>query len=114
MSVKETLSAVKQMSLLAGEKLTLDKLSVLKFAFDTDLLKISASTAGVGSGEVEVELDYKNTPIEINFNPILIREVLQNIDDEWAKLDILNNRSPAIISPENDKNYLCVIMPMSI
>jgi DNA polymerase-3 subunit beta len=113
-NVKETLSAVRQMSLLTGDKLAADRSSGVKFNFENNLLKISAAVAGVGSGETAVEIEYKDNPIEISFNPTFIKEILQNIDTEWAVFGISNNGNPAAISPENNKNYLCVVMPMRI
>ncbi|MDR1245380.1 MAG: hypothetical protein LBJ98_05375, partial [Endomicrobium sp.] len=79
-----------------------------------NILRISASTAGLGSGEVEMEIDYKAEPTEINFNPNFIKEVLQNIDEESIIFEFKNALNPATIVPEKDKNYLCVVMPMRV
>ncbi|MCL2390019.1 MAG: DNA polymerase III subunit beta [Endomicrobia bacterium] len=114
LSVKDTLTAVKQMALLTGDKLSSDRSSAVKFYFASNVLRISASTAGLGSGEVEVEIDYKGEPSEINFNPNFIKEVLQNIDEESAVFSFTNALNPATLSPEKDKNYLCVVMPMRV
>ncbi|MCL2484621.1 MAG: DNA polymerase III subunit beta [Endomicrobia bacterium] len=114
LSVKDTLTAVKQMALLTGDKLSSDRSSAVKFYFSANVLRISASTAGLGSGEVEVEVDYKGEPTEINFNPNFIKEVLQNVDEESAVFAFTNALNPATLSPEKDKNYLCVVMPMRV
>jgi DNA polymerase-3 subunit beta len=114
LNVKDTLSAVKQMALLTADKISSDRSSAVKFYFKSNILRISASTAGIGSGEVEMEIDYKAEPTEINFNPNFIKEVLQNIDEESAIFEFKNSLSPATIVPEKDKNYLCVVMPMRV
>jgi DNA polymerase-3 subunit beta len=114
LSVKDTLAAVKQMALLTNDKLSLDRSAAVKFHFAPNILKISASTAGVGSGEVELEIDYKGEPLEINFNPIFIKEVLQHINENYAIFEFKNSLNPATIVPETDKNYLCVVMPMRV
>ncbi|MDR2644424.1 MAG: DNA polymerase III subunit beta [Endomicrobium sp.] len=114
LNVKDTLSAVKQMALLTADKISSDRSSAVKFYFNSNILRISASTAGLGSGEVEMEIDYKAEPTEINFNPNFIKEVLQNIDEESIIFEFKNALNPATIVPEKDKNYLCVVMPMRV
>ncbi|MDR1943149.1 MAG: DNA polymerase III subunit beta [Endomicrobium sp.] len=114
LNVKDTLSAVKQMALLTADKISSDRSSAVKFYFNSNILRISASTAGLGSGEVEMEIDYKAEPTEINFNPNFIKEVLQNIDEESIIFEFKNSLNPATIVPEKDKTYLCVVMPMRV
>jgi DNA polymerase-3 subunit beta len=114
LSVKDTLTAVKQMALLTDDKLSSDRSSAVKFYFSSGILRISASTAGLGSGEVELETEYKGEAVEINFNPNFIKEVLQNIDEEKAVFSFSNALNPATLAPEKDANYLCVVMPMRV
>ncbi|GMO66475.1 MAG: DNA polymerase III subunit beta [Endomicrobiia bacterium] len=114
LNVKDTLAAVKQMAILTENRLSHDISSAVKFYFDTDILKTSASTAGIGTGEVELEVEYKDKPSEINFNPNFVKEVLQNIDEDFAMFEFSDSLNPALIYPENNKSYLCVIMPMRV
>jgi DNA polymerase-3 subunit beta len=114
LNVKDTLAAVKQMSLLTVDKVSSDRASAVKFYFNSNVLRISAATAGLGSGEVELEIDYKAEPTEINFNPSFVKEVLQNIDEESTIFEFKNSINPATIVPQKDKNYLCVVMPMRV
>jgi DNA polymerase-3 subunit beta len=114
LNVKDALTAVKQMALLTDNRLSSDRSSSVKFHFSKDLLKISASSAGIGSGETELEIEYKNDPAEINFNPDFIKEILQSIDEDSAIFKFTNSLNPAVISPEMDENYFCVVMPMRV
>jgi DNA polymerase-3 subunit beta len=114
LNVKNALTAVKQMALLTDNRLSSDRSAAVKFYFSQDLLKISASSAGIGSGETELEIEYKNDPAEINFNPDFIKEILQSIDEDSAIFEFSNSLNPAVIFPETDKNYLCVVMPMRV
>jgi DNA polymerase-3 subunit beta len=114
LNVKNTLTAVKQMALLTTNKIFSDRSSAVKFCFNSNVLKISASTTELGSGEVELDIDYKGQPMEINFNPTFIKEVLQNINEENVIFGFKDSLSPATIVPEKDKNYLCVVMPMRV
>ncbi|GHT04612.1 DNA polymerase III subunit beta [Endomicrobiia bacterium] len=114
LNVKNTLTAVKQMALLTDNHLSSDRSSAVKFYFSQDLLKISASSAGIGSGETDLEIEYKNDPAEINFNPDFIKEIFQSIDEYSAIFEFTNSLNPAVIYPETDENYLCVVMPMRV
>ena len=111
---KDTLAAVKQMAILTENRLSSDISSSVKFYFDADVLKISASTAGIGFGEVELEVEYKDKPSEINFNPNFVKEVLQNIDEDFAIFEFSDSLNPVLIYPEKNKDYLYVIMPMRV
>ncbi|MDR0724018.1 MAG: DNA polymerase III subunit beta [Endomicrobium sp.] len=112
LNVKNTVAAVKQMALLTADKISSDRIASVKFYFSTNNLKISASTAGLGFGEVELEVEYSGEPVEINFNPNFVKEILQNVEEEFAVLEFKTAQYPAKISPENDKSYQCVVMPI--
>ncbi|MDR0822505.1 MAG: DNA polymerase III subunit beta [Endomicrobium sp.] len=114
LKTQDSLKAVKQMALLTNEKNAADRSSAIKFAFNKDLLTVSASTAGLGSGETEMAIEYSNDPVEISFNPGFIRDVLQNMEEESVSFEFSDALNPAIISPQKDKDYLCVVMPMRV
>ncbi|MHB9155188.1 MAG: DNA polymerase III subunit beta, partial [Endomicrobiales bacterium] len=107
--VKEVLSAVRQMALL-----TSDKASAVKFLFSKNLLRISASAQGLGSGEVELDVEHGGANIEIAFNPLFLIDILKNVDGDAITFDLTNSLNPALVSPLTDKNYLCVVMPMRL
>jgi DNA polymerase-3 subunit beta len=108
-NVKAALSAVRQMSLLTN-----DKASSVKFLFGKNLLRITASSQGLGSGEAEIDTDYAGANIEIAFNPQFVIDILKNVDSDFVHFELTTSLNPALVTPVNDKNYLCVIMPMRI
>ena len=108
-NVKETLSAVRQMSLL-----TSDKASAVKFLFGKNVLRITAQAQGLGSGESEIDIEHSGANLEIAFNPGFLIDILKNTDDEFVHFELTNSLNPALLSPMNDKNYLCVVMPMRL
>jgi DNA polymerase-3 subunit beta len=108
------LEAVKIMKTMVNDKPMADGSSAITFSFGNNILKISATSAGIGSGETMVEIEYSDKPIDIKFNPDFIKDVLVNIDDEFLNFDFSDSLNPALISPQNNKNYLCVVMPMRI
>lgn len=107
LNLKETHSAVKQMSLL-----TADKTSNIKFYFGKNTLRVSASTQGLGSGEVELDIEHPGTNLEIAFNPQFLIDIFKNLDGDEFYIELTNPLTPALIRPKSDKDYLCVIMPV--
>ncbi|MDR1052389.1 MAG: DNA polymerase III subunit beta [Endomicrobium sp.] len=117
LDVKETITAVKQMSTIAIDKLALDRTSSIKFSFDKNILKISASTVGVGFGDVTINSDYCGEPISFNFNPVFIKDALQNIDTNFTVFEFNDSIDPVVITEKHkdgiyNKDFFCVIMPM--
>ena len=108
-NVKEVLSAVRQMSLL-----TSDKASTIKFLFAKNILRISAQAQGLGSGEAEIDVEHSGPSLEIAFNPGFLIDILKNVDEEFINFELTNSLNPVLLSPLNDKNYLCVVMPMRL
>jgi DNA polymerase-3 subunit beta len=113
LNVKDTLRAVKQMALLADDKQNARN-SAIKFSFSKNLLKISAATAGLGSAETELDIEYDKDDAEVNFPPTHIKEFLQNVEQEFIVFGFSSNGKPAKIVPVGIDNYLYVIMPMRI
>src|SRR3989339_663413 len=109
LKVKELLSCVRQMSLL-----TSDKSSIVKFTLGKNILRISASAQGLGSGEVEMDVDHPGTNLEIAFNPAFLIDVLKNVDEDEIYMELSNALTPALIRPVKDKDYICVVMPMRV
>lgn len=109
MKTKDTLSAVKQMALLVS-----DKTSVVKFLFGKNVLKMSASAQGLGSGEVELDVEHSGKNLEIAFNPAFLIDILKNIDEDEFFIELTSSLNPAVVKPSNNKDYLCVIMPMRV
>lgn len=109
LKTKEALSAVRQMALLVS-----DKASGIKFTFGKNTLRITASAQGLGSGEAEMDVEYQGQVFEIAFNPAFLIDVLKNMDENEVYFEMTNSLNPALIRPVNDKNYICVIMPMRV
>jgi DNA polymerase-3 subunit beta len=110
----DTLAATRQMALLTDNRSVADRASAVKFSFFEDKLTISAAAAGVGDGETELDIEYREKKCEISFNPDFIKEILQNTDKEFMNFYFSDSMKPAILKPEPEQNYLCVVMPMRV
>lgn len=108
----ETLSAIKQAALIANGNMATGGSSCIKITFDKNKMVISAESANVGSGEVELDIENDLPKITINLNPNYVRDVLQNIEEETFTFSYTKAESPVIIAPIKENKYIGVIMPI--
>ncbi len=109
---EEFMAAIKQMAPLTSGKIASDKTSAVKLTFDKNRLAVSANTAGLGSGETEIEIEYSGEQTDINFNPNYVKDILQNIEDANVQFSYTTSQNPVVLTPESNENYICVVMPM--
>jgi len=107
--IKELLSATKQISLLTQEKG-----GAVKFSFGKNILRVSAQTQGIGSGEVDVDVSYSGPQVEIAFNPVYIMDILKNVSEEECEFEINGPIDACVVKVIGDEDYVCVVMPMRI
>ena len=103
------LHSLRRISVLSSEKSKGIKVNMLN-----DCLTISSSNPDLGDAKEEIDVVYDGAEISIGFNAKYIIEILQAIDKENVHLILKDNISPGLIQPENDENYLAVIMPMRL
>ena len=83
--------------------------------FSENHLLIQASTPELG--EAEEELDIKSSgknKISLGLNALFLSEALREIDSDSIRCGITGQMSPVTLQPENDSNYVSVIMPIQI
>jgi DNA polymerase III subunit beta len=102
-------TATKQMALLTAEKG-----NGVKFSFTKKLLKLTTSTQGLGSGEVDLDIDLNGENMEVAFNPNYLIDILKNITEEETLFELNGTLDATVIKPVGDEGYLCVIMPMRL
>ena len=105
----ELLEALKRISVLSNEKSKGVKCN-LKYNF----LELTSSSPELGDAKEEIEIEYNGDDISIGFNARYIIDILSSIDEDNIILNLKDNISPGRINPENDANYLAVVMPMRL
>lgn len=83
--------------------------------FSNDILLIEANTPELGKAEEEViiETDSKEK-IFLGINSQFLLDTIKQIDSYSFTCGITGQMSPVTIIPEDDKNYISVIMPIQI
>ncbi|PLY04650.1 MAG: DNA polymerase III subunit beta [Desulfuromonas sp.] len=103
------LHSLKRISVLSNEKS-----KGIKIKLEKDLMTLTSSNPDLGDAKEEINIIYSGDEIIIGFNAKYIIDILQAIKEENIKFSLKDNISPGRITPENDENYLSVIMPMRL
>jgi len=82
---------------------------------NNDILKIEANTPELGQAEEELNVETDNKEkIFFGINAHFLFDTLKQIDSTSFNCGITGQMSPITIIPENDKNFISVIMPIQI
>ncbi len=109
---KDLLSGLRQLQFLSQ-----DKSSAVKFSFKKGVLTLVASAQGIGQGEVELDIDYSDKPLDIIFNMNYLFDFLKVVKESELKIELNSGVNPAIFSlasemMPNVKKYLYIVMPI--
>lgn len=108
-SVKALEEAIKRVSLLVENKY---KKVVLEFR--ENKLVISTEETDVGTGREEIDCKYADEPLKCAMNYTYILNPLKVMDGSEAKISFTENGRPFTVTPEPERDYLHVIMPMNL
>jgi len=103
------LHALRRISVLSSEKS-----KGIKVGLTRDCLLLSSSNPDLGDAKEELDVVYTGSEISIGFNARYVIDILQAVDKENIILYLKDNISPGLIQPENDDDYLAVVMPMRL
>ncbi|NOY12730.1 MAG: DNA polymerase III subunit beta [Deltaproteobacteria bacterium] len=103
------LHSLRRISVLSSEKS-----KGVKIDLYNDTLTLYSSNPDIGDAKEEIDVIYNGSKISIGFNAKYIIDILQCIEKENIIFYLKDNISPGLIQPENDDNYLAVVMPMRL
>lgn len=84
-------------------------------SFNKDNLKIQANTPELGHAEEEIDIESESSDkYIIGINAQFLLDTLRHIDSYSFICGITGQMSPLTIIPEDDKNFISVIMPIQI
>jgi DNA polymerase-3 subunit beta len=91
-----------------------DKTKLIKLIFQEGKLYLKAETQQSGTSEDYIETDYTGEEFKIAFNYKLINDFLKIIDSEKVIVGLNGNQSATILRPDNEDDYICLVMPMKV
>ncbi|MDH4227101.1 MAG: DNA polymerase III subunit beta [Deltaproteobacteria bacterium] len=103
------LEALKRVSLVSSEKI-----KGVKFVFSSNKLILNSSSQEFGDATEELEAEYGAQDIEIAFNAKYFVDALGAINEELVEITLKDALSPATLCGAENKDYLCIIMPMRL
>lgn len=104
---EELLDVVRRTGLLAQRK------SPLRLRFEEGQLTVSAQTQDVGEARESLPVAYTGEALEIGFNAEFLRDGLESITDETARLKLISPLRPGLLHGESD-DFLYLIMPIRL
>ncbi len=84
----------------------------LNFVPNEGLVRVYAASGDVGESTVKVMGDVSGQSQESTFNYRYLIDYLNNISDEKVIFKAINDSSPAVLTPQDRKNNLYLVMPV--
>jgi len=104
---EEFLSAVRRGSVLV----TLEQRSIW-LAFKKHSLRITSHTMEKGDARVQMSVTYDDDPIDVNFNPDFLEDVLKVLDSDTVTLEMNDPKTACVL--KGDPDYVYVVMPLGL
>ena len=103
------LNSLKRISVIAEERS-----KAINLFFGKDTLEVFTINPVFGEGRETIPIVYEGENIKLGFNAGYLVDSISAIDGEEVVIKIKDKDSPVTITPVNDDEYTCVIMPMEI
>ena len=109
-NVKELAGAVERGALFSSD----GDYSIIKVSVgDTEII-ISSSSPDVGKGREDIQCRTEGDGLNVAFNSKYILDILKNLSDEEAIMELNNSLSPVCIKPVGEENYIYIVTPVRV
>jgi len=108
-NISQLTSSLERVAVMVNERT-----SIVKFEFKDNKLILTADTPDSGASEDEIDIDYTAEELKIAFNYKYVLESLKNMETSEVKIGLNTSLSATVLKPNNDEDYICLIMPVQI
>lgn len=108
-NIMQLINSLERVAVMVNEKT-----SIVRFEFEENKLKLKADTPDSGASEDEIEVSYKEEPLNIAFNYKYVLESLKNMESKEVKIGLNSSLSATVLKPNNEEDYVCLVMPVQI
>ena len=108
-NISQLTSSLERVAVMVNERT-----SIVKFEFKENKLILTADTPDSGASEDEIDIDYTAEELKIAFNYKYVLESLKNMETSEVKIGLNTSLSATVLKPNNDEDYICLIMPVQI
>ena len=112
-NVKALTDCFERVSLIAQSSIEKEKKYPVKINIEVGKVTISCANQ-TGDAKEEILVDTEGKELEIGFNPRFFLDALKAIDDEEVYIEFGTNRSPCIIKPVEEGDYIYMILPIKM
>lgn len=103
------LHALRRVAILADEKSRM-----VKFGVQNNLMTLVSDNSELGEAREEIDMEYKGEAVTIGLNAKYVIDILNAIDTEKINFKLKDAGSSCLITPTDNEDYRCVIMPMRV
>jgi DNA polymerase-3 subunit beta len=91
----------------------------VRFSISKDEVRLSVTTADVGSGEETVAAKYDGDELEVGYNAHYLLDILKTVEAEQVTFRLNTSISAAVVEPEGAlsdtaEDVLCLVMPLRL
>ena len=91
-----------------------DRTCIVKFNFGGSKLLLKAETPNSGASEDVIDCGYTGEDLTIAFNYKYVLDSLKIMESKTVKIGLNGSLSAALFKPDEEINYICLIMPIQI
>lgn len=109
-NISQLISSLERVAIMVNEKT-----SIVRFEFKDNKLVLKADTPDSGASEDEFDIEYSpEEELKIAFNYRYVLESLKNMETTEVKIGLNTPLSATVLKPNNEEDYVCLIMPVQI
>lgn len=108
-TISQLTSALERVAIMVNERT-----SIIKFEFKDNKLILTADTPDSGASEDEIDVQYAFEELKIAFNYKYVLDSLKNMETSEVKIGLNSSLSATVLKPNNEEDYVCLIMPVQI
>jgi DNA polymerase-3 subunit beta len=103
----EFLKALRRTSIMSRERT-----HAVRFDLEAGKITLISMNPDIGEAREEIAAQYKGDQMSVGFNARYLMDILQVMAGESVSMELQEPLSPTLLLEENNKDYLCVVMPM--
>jgi DNA polymerase III subunit beta len=91
-----------------------EKARAVRFSFKNGVLELESKNPNFGSSHSELDIEYGGEQVDIGFNDKYFIDIMNAGKGDEIVIELLDDKSPAIVKGKDDDGYICVVMPMRL
>ena len=86
----------------------------LRLSFEPGQLTVAAETPDVGDAKETMEAAFEGEPLEIGFNPELLKEGIESVEGDQVLLRLISPLRPGLLQPVEGEDFRYLVMPIRL